>query len=361
MGAVVPMHGRRHSAADALARVAAGAVARDRRGAGFPEDAVAALEGAGLFAATLPEAGIPTAVGEWTLVRAVARADGSVARILDGHLNAVERVAVLAPEPLRREVLDGVARGGLRLGVWGADPGPGEGSPARLAGVGAARRLEGVKVFCSGAGGLDLALVAARDGERAPALVLVDAREGVEVDRGWFAGAGMRTSESHRVVFRDAPVIAVMGDPGELTREPWLSRDAIRTAACWAGIADRAADAALDALAAAPHSELAALAAGRIVGALAALDRCLADATARVAGGPPAGPQARALSVHVRVAVAEACRTISTTAAAAAGSRALARGGELDLCRRDLDLFLLQHRLEPMLARVGADELERRR
>ena len=361
MGAVVPMRGRRRPVAEALTRVAAGAVARDRAGAGFPEDAVAALEEAGLFAATLPEAGEATAVAEWTVVRAVARADGSVARILDGHLNAVERVAHLAPAPLRGAVLDGVAAASVRLGVWGADPAPGEGEPARLAGTGSARRLEGTKVFCSGAGGIDLALVTARDGDRAPALVLADARGGTRLDRGWFAGSGMRTSESHRVTFRDAPVIAVLGEPGELTRQPWLARDAIRTAACWAGIADRAADAALDALAQAPPSDLAALAAGRMLGALATLDRCFSDAAARMADGPPAGPEADALSVHVRVAVAEACRTISQTAAGAVGSRALAQGGELDLCRRDLDLFLLQHRLEPMVVRLGADELERRR
>jgi hypothetical protein len=58
--------------------------------------------------------------------------------------------------------------------------------------------------------------------------------------------------------------------------------------------------------------------------------------------------------------VADACRAIVDEGTRAAGSRPLVDGGDLDRCRRDLDLFLLQHRLEPMVARLGRAELERR-
>jgi hypothetical protein len=345
--------------AAALSEVAAGATARDRAGAGFPEEAMRALERAGLLAATVPagEPPLPPAV-EWDLVRRVARADGSVGRIFDGHLNAVERVAALAPEPLRGEELAAVAAGELRLGVWGADPAPGEGAPARLVGAAGDHRLEGVKVFCSGAGGVAHAIVAVRGAALLPVLALVDLGRGVEIDRTWFGGSGMRTSESHRVVFHDAPVLAVLGEPGEITREPWFSRDAIRTAACWAGIADAAAEAVLDTLAAGEPGELASAAAGRVLGAVATIDRWLA-AAGREAADPAV--DLRATSVHLRAAVAEACRTITGVGGVAAGARALSRGDDLDRCRRDLDLFLLQHRLEPMVARLGRDELERRR
>jgi alkylation response protein AidB-like acyl-CoA dehydrogenase len=95
-------------------------------------------------------------------LRAVASADGSVGRILDGHLNGVERLAALAPEPLRTEELEAVAAGELLLGVCGADPIPGEGPPARLAETQNGPVLEGVKTFCSGSTGLDRALVAVR-------------------------------------------------------------------------------------------------------------------------------------------------------------------------------------------------------
>ncbi len=337
----------------ALAEIAAGSAARDRAAPAFPEDAFRALERAGALGWDPPR----SHAQEWDLLRRVARADGSVARILDGHLNGMERVLALAPGPLRRQEMAALAEGRRRIGVWGADPAEDEGAPARLdraAGV-----LRGVKVFCSGAGGVDRALVAARDGEGPPALCYVDVTRGVEVDRGWYAGSGLRTSESHRVVFDGARVAAVLGDPGELVREPWFSRDAIRTAACWAGLADAAAGAALDDLAAAPWTgDLAALAAGRIAGAVAAIDRWLGAAAAR-ADDPSA--DMREESVHLRAGIAQACRTVMDESARALGSRPLAAGGDLDRCRRDLDLFLLQHRLDPMVARVGREALARRR
>src|SRR6202035_1069426 len=99
------------------------------------------------------------AAGELALVRAVARADASVGRIFDGHLNAVERHAVQASKELRDVELAAVRASGLPLGVWGADPRPGEGPRATIVREGDGELLRGVKTFCSGAGGLDRALV----------------------------------------------------------------------------------------------------------------------------------------------------------------------------------------------------------
>jgi hypothetical protein len=62
----------------------------------------------------------------------------------------------------------------------------------------------------------------------------------------------------------------------------------------------------------------------------------------------------------LRAAVSDGCRTVLDAAAGALGSRPFAAGGDLDRCRRDLELFLLQHRLDPMVARLGMRELGRR-
>ena len=92
------------------------------------------------------------------------------------------------------------------------DPGPGEGTPARLHEVADGLTLRGAKTFCSGAGGVDAALImVGNDGGLAPSLVLVECDEAVEVDRSWYRAAGLRASESHRVNFHDAPVVAVLG------------------------------------------------------------------------------------------------------------------------------------------------------
>src|SRR5829696_4449036 len=238
-------HGPRKIARDlgeVLADISAAATARDA-GPAFPEGPFAGLAASGVLGMTAPGTGgdeRPVSFAEeWRVLRAVARADGSVGRILDGHFNAVERVSVLAPEPLRSRELEVIAAGKLILGVWGADPIPGEGEPARLVQDEGGARLIGVKTFCSGATGLDRALVLARGPiQRPPLLAYVDLSESVKVDTAWFKAAGMRASESHRVVFEGAPVRAVLGEPGELLREPYFSRDAIRTAVTWAGISD---------------------------------------------------------------------------------------------------------------------------
>ena len=335
----------------------------------FPEEPFRGLAACGVLGMTAPEPGSPETrpvsfEREWRVLRAVARADGSVGRILDGHFNAVERLSVLAPEPLRTSELEEVAAGGLRLGVWGADPVPGEGEPARLVEGGA--RVSGVKTFCSGSTGLDRAvvLVRAEDGAPGPPLVAyVDLSEGAKVDTTWFRGHGMRFSESHRVVFEAARVLAVLGRPGELLREPYFSRDAVRTAVTWAGIADLAVGSALDVLAAKSANrepdDLVSLAAGRLLTAQGTIGRWLEFAAARADADPEASLSG--FSTQLREAVASACRAVLDEASRAVGSHPFATAGPLDRARRDLELFLLQHRLEPALARRGREAIGERR
>ncbi len=346
-----------------LARISEGAARRDADPV-FPEDPFRALAAAGLLAMPVPDPvearGRQASFSEeWRILRAVAGADGSVGRIFDGHLNGVERLAALAPEPLRTRELEAVAAGELLLGVWGADPIPGEGTPARLVETESGLALEGVKTFCSGSTGLDRALVAVRAADGAPGpplLAYVDLKSGgVEVDRAWFRGFGMRSSESHRVVFRGTRVLAVLGEPGELVREPYFARDAIRTAVTWAGIADLAVDAALEILAAKSADrepdEIVSLAAGRMLAARDTMDRWLEHAAREADAGPE-----RSLanfSTSLRATVAGSCREILDEAARACGSHPFAIASPIDRARRDLELFLLQHRLEPALARVG--------
>jgi hypothetical protein len=361
---------------EALARIAAEAVVLDRAPR-FPREAFFELADAGALATTIGAVREERSVrAEWDLLRRVAAADASVARVLDGHLNAVERLEVAAEPELRERELAAVAAGQRLLGVWGADPGPGEGDPARLAEAGAGLVLRGVKTFCSGAGGVDAAMVMVGNDEgEPPALVLLDCGAEVEVDRGWYRAAGLRASESHRVVFHDAPVTAVLGGPGELARDPWFSRDAMRTAASWAGMVDSAVDAALDELAVRRADEpLAKLAAGRIEAAQGTVDAWLdrasdvADAAVvdggRLQSDPDSGNKRRrsprATGVAMRAEIDRAAKLVLGEAAAACGSHPFVTGGRLDRARRDLETFLLQHRLDPLVAKLGTEGLTRR-
>ncbi len=334
-----------------LAPIAAGAAELDHFPT-FPTEAFDVLDEAGVLRFTVPdsEGFRPVSLAEeWGTVRLVAAADASVARVLDGHLNAVERLAVALPEPLRSEELLAVSAGERRLGVWGADPAPGEGEPARLTPAGT---VDGVKVFCSGAGGLDRALVLLRGDEPGPPLLAyVDLAEGVEIDTTWYRGAGMRASESHRVVFAGARVLALLGGPGEFSREPYFGRDAIRTAATWAGAADSALAGMLEGAARRADEDLVALATGRALAARGTIDAWFARVAAE-AEADPEKPLAD-LSVALREAISGACRTVLAEAESALGSRPFAAGGALDRARRDLGIFMLQHRLDPLVARMG--------
>lgn len=346
--------------AQALPRIAAGAAAREDRPGAFPHHAFELLARTGALSFNARSGpNRPPAGAELDLVRRVARADGSVARIFDGHLNAVERVAVQAPGPVRDRELRELAAGRLLGGVWGGDPEPGEGPPAIVIEAGGREALRGVKTFCSGAGGIQRALVIARAPGGGPPLSvwidLTDART-VHVDRDWYRARGLIASASHRVVFDDAPVLARLGGAGAISQQPWFARDALRTAASWAGMADAAVAAALEELAQRPATgDLEALAAGRMLTAQGTIDAWLRRAADAMDGSDPDLP---AVALHSRAAIFDASRSLLGEAARACGSRPFARGGALDRARRDLELFLLQHRLDPLVARAGAAALE---
>ena len=346
----------------ALALIAAGAEDRDQQARPvFPEDAIALLEGAGAPAWNArPGPNRPPAAEELELVRRVARADGSVGRIFDGHLNAVERLAVQAPPELRERELAAVLARRLRAGVWGGDPVPGEGPPAAVVATDRGAVLRGVKTFCSGAGGIDRALVLASAPDGGPPLAvwidLDDSR--VEIDETWYRAHGLRASVSHRVVFHDAPVLARFGAPGSLAARPWFSRDALRPASRGAGSADPARQGALTERAARPESgPLEGLAAGRMLTAHRTIDLWV-DEAARAMDA--SGDELDTIAVKGRVAIADAIRMLLDEAARACGSRPFARAQPLDRARRDLELFLLQHRLDPLLARTGSAALKGR-
>jgi hypothetical protein len=348
---------------EALARIRRDAAQRDAEPEpAFPEGAFVELERAGAMAYNATgRSDRPPAADELALVRTVARADGSVGRIFDGHLNAVERLAVQGPEELRDRELQMVRASELRAGVWGGDPGPGEGPPAAVVSRGGREVLRGVKTFCSGAGGLHRALVLGRDPNGGPPIsVWIDVSDSARcgVDPGWYRSSGLRASVSHRVVFEDAPVLARLGPPGAISAQPWFGRDALRTAASWAGMADAATEAALDDLAGRPgRGPLEALAAARIETASRTVSVWM-HAAGRAMDG--IDPELAQVALHARAAISTACAALLDEAARACGSRPFVTAGELDRARRDLEVFLLQHRLDPLLAAAGAAELERR-
>ena len=114
-----------------LAELAASAVARapapDRHDS-FPVEAIAALRGAGLLAAPLPEAlggaGLCTPAGTERLrdvLRGIGRGNLAVGRIYEGHVNALALVLRYGSDPVRARLAADAGAGHL-FGVWNTEP-----------------------------------------------------------------------------------------------------------------------------------------------------------------------------------------------------------------------------------------------
>lgn len=302
--------------------------------------------------AELPALGDPAdADGRLALLRtlhAVGRRDLPLGRLFEGHVDALQIVSRYGTAEQRAGV-QAAARGGAVFGVWNADRAD---APVSFAGG----RLSGGKAFASGAGILSHALVPV-DVAGGRQLLLVDLAETPpQVDRGWWRVTGMQRSETHRVLWADAPLGegASIGAPGDYVREPFFTGGALRFAAVQAGGVAALVDATRDHLAAQgragdPHQ------AARLADLYLAAQSA-ADAVARAARCWRADDVAATLA-HVaaaRVAVYRAGEAALTLAQAAVGVQAMFVDHPLAERLGDLAVYLRQPGPDAQVMRAGA-------
>ncbi|MFC5951606.1 acyl-CoA dehydrogenase family protein [Pseudonocardia lutea] len=311
-------------------------------GPGRPAPAPDATRPADRLTALLREGGLElpgpgqgaTAV-RWARLAAWGRESLPLARLAEGHTDAVAilREAGAEPEP------------GARYGVWAARSG---GTGAELTGAPGAWVLHGRVRFCSGAPDLDRALVvaAAPGGSRIVDLDL--SRAGVVRHPGSWRAAGMRDSDTLDVDLEDLAVTDLVGEPGFYTARPGFWWGGAGVAAVWLGGAAGIVDALRERLRerADPH-QLARL--GELHTGLEAVDALLA----RTAEAVDADPRSthRTAAWTVRAAAEQLCRTVLDLAPRVAGVAALAAGLADRLA--DLGLYVRQHHGERDLAALG--------
>lgn len=295
------------------------------------------LVGAGLD--RLPFPGQGATLERWRALAAVGHHDLSLAKLYEGHTDALailhEAGAVLGgPDAL--------------WGTWCAEP-----PDARLLLATAADGgvvLSGRKAWCSGARTVSHAVVSCWNEDGEAVLAALDLRQdGVRVtEEGWHA-VGMRASGSVDVVFERAAAIA-LGAPGFYVARPGFWQGGAGVAACWFGAATRLAETLRTRLAgqADPH-RLAQL--GEVTVALGACAARMREAAAAIDRAPMANAMLAALSVRLGVEAA-------ATATLAAVGRALGAG---PLCKdpaiaqmvADLPVFLRQSHAERDQEAVG--------
>lgn len=195
-----------------------------------PADMRAALSA---LHAHLPALGDPATPGELLvllrLLYRIARSDLPLARLFEGHVDALQIIARYGNAALVAEAA-GIAAAGGAFGVWNAAL---AGEPLRVE----HGRLRGGKSFASGAGILSHALAGA-DTDEGNRLMLIDlAASSPAIDRDWWNVVGMERSHTHVVRWTGAAAdsFRFVGMPGDYAREPFFSGGALRFVACHAG------------------------------------------------------------------------------------------------------------------------------
>ncbi|MEV0621962.1 acyl-CoA dehydrogenase [Nonomuraea sp. NPDC050404] len=298
---------------------------------------VTAVE-SGLLDLPLPGAGRTGA--RWAALAALAQRDLSLARLCEGHTDAVAILTELAgprPEP------------GSRWGVWAAQP-PGPSLSARPTGAGWV--LEGTKQYCSGARVCTHALVTADapDGIRLFALPVA----GLAPLPGSWPATGMAASDTLDVRFAAVPAEPV-GPVGAYVERPGFHHGGAGVAACWYGGAKAVAATLLDAATQrdiGPHA-LAHLGAVDITlhNARAALERAAEEIDADPHDHKSAG---RMRSLRLKSLVEAAASEVLSRVGRALGAGPLGHDGPHGRRVADLTVYLRQHHAERDLAALGS-------
>ncbi|HVV14571.1 acyl-CoA dehydrogenase family protein [Amycolatopsis sp.] len=273
----------------------------------------------------------------WTALRGLGARDLALARLAEGHTDAL---AILA-EAGRQPVPDAL------YGVWAAKSG----------GTGAALEqgtLSGTVRFCSGAHLLDRALVAAGD-----LLIEVDlSRDGIERDGESWQAIGMAASDSADVIFHDllAGPADVIGAPGWYVSRPGFAHGGGGVAAVWLGGCDGIVDDVVTYLRArrADEHQLAHL--GAMHTAIRAAEALLRRTAQAIDEGTDPDPPR---SAEICRAAVEACATgVLDRAPKVTGPTPLCRDRSFAQRMADLLVYVRQQHAERDLAGLGRRVLE---
>ncbi|WP_158918845.1 acyl-CoA dehydrogenase family protein [Caulobacter sp. S45] len=214
---------------EALDELAMAAAACDRTGA-FPAEGVAILRRIGVLDAF---AGLAEsqALELFDALRLIGRADLSLGRIFEGHVNAVRLIDWYGDEAQKRTLAEDIAQRRL-FGVWATEPPPG----VRILDTPEGPMLDGAKSFATGALAIQRAIITARavDGHKHLVIAPVTAER---ADASGWRTRGMRATGSGLYDFTGVAVSPSMrlGGVGDYEREPRFTGGAWRFTAVQLG------------------------------------------------------------------------------------------------------------------------------
>jgi alkylation response protein AidB-like acyl-CoA dehydrogenase len=320
--------------ADARADLSDLAAEADRCGA-FPRQGVERLRDLGVLAAF---AGLaePDPDDLMDALRLVGRADLSLGRIFEGHVNAVRLIAWYGDAAQKDTLAQDLAAKRL-FGVWATEPPPG----VRVVRDGDAQVIAGKKSFATGCLGLERAVITVEAyGEKRLLIVPITPDR---ADGAAWKTRGMRATGSGLYDFTGVPATPDMwlGQAGDYEGEPRFTGGAWRFAAVQLGAIERLVMLVRAHLRqGAGHTD-----------PLQRRSFSLAVVAARTAGlwvrqaarmTDEGRPEAAALALMTRGVVEQAGLKVMEIAARAIGTRSFFDDQEVDRITRDLGLYLRQ-------------------
>jgi len=389
-------HERRAAAADVVRRTAELAAVFAPRAAEYDrETAFPAADFDDLFAAGLTAAVVPPEYGGlglgplrgathplWMMTLELAKADLSLARCWEGHVNATTLIDALGTDDQRARWFEGVVRRGETWVAWSGEPQarkPGEkvkfGTTVERTADGWV--VDGQKAFATSATGADWAILLVNPAGPGGArhlngaddeLVLLAcdlSHPSISIDRSWWDPVGMRATVSHVVRFDHTPIpdACQLGQPGDYLRYGWQTAFIPQYAASFLGAAQAAYEYALDYVRAQGKSgdpyvqqRIGQIAVGIDTAHLwlAHVARLWDDGTYANPGPDPdhgeaarmAGSRARHLIEHLALSTVDHCIRVC-------GARSLVRPSPIERILRDLTFYVRHDNADHILATIG--------
>ena len=350
----------------------------------FPADDFEDLFRAKLNAPTIPKEygglGLGPYQGEiftlWMMTKEIAKADLSLARCWEGHVNSLVLLDGMANDEQKSRWFDGVVSRGDKWVAWSGEPQarkPGErvrfGTQVKE--VDGGYVITGNKVFSTSAGGAQWAILlvntAGPGGVRhatAPietqlmmACQLSDRT--IEIDTSWWDPIGMRATASHLVYFHDTfvPKTNVIGYPGQYLKEGWQTCFIPHYAATFLGAAEAAYEYALEYVKAQdkvddPYIQhhIGQMSVNVETGHLWLRHVARLWENAKYAEAQIAGSRARHVVEHLAEETVKHCIR-------ACGARCLNRPSSLERIYRDLSFYVRHDNDDQILATIGKSAL----
>ena len=355
------------------------------RAAAFPAEDFEDLFRAGVHAPCVPEdyGGLGLGPGRstyilWMMTKELARADMSLARCWEGHVNSQVLISALANEEQKARWFEGIVDRGDIWVAWSGEPQskvPGQASSfgTHLRKVNGGYLLNGTKAYATSAGHARRAILlvnaegpggarhASASSDQLLLLTCTLGDPGVTFDSSWWNPIGMRATVSYLVRFEDVFIAAedVIGRPGQYLNEAWQTRFSPHYASAFLGGAEAAYEYALESIKKQQREDD-----PYVIHRIAQMSLNVETAhvwlkhvaelwdTNRIEEAKVAGIRARYLVEKLAMEILDHC-------VRACGARSLVKPSPVERIYRDLSIYVRHDNCDHVLATIGSQVLGR--